>query len=1126
MEFSRSARPRRPGATASRRARRLVRSLLTAAVSAGLIASLATPASAAAPAPVSKSARTPAKLTVPPRVVDKLPHSLDAATGRVAVFIRLNRVSAVDAYSAKLASGPVAAAGAAKAARSAANSTATAVMTALKTKDRSARQLYRTTNAVPGVAVVADAGKVRELAARADVVSISRLVPKKLDNAHSAVLTRVLNTWQTTGLTGQGIRVGIIDSGVDYTHADFGGPGTVAAYDAIDPAAPTTAFPTAKVVGGTDLAGSNYDAGSDDPAQYTPNPDPNPLDCDGHGSHVAGIAAGFGVNADGSTFRGNYRNLTASKLAAMRVGPGMAPKALIYAIKVFGCPDGASAGSTFLVAPGIDWALDPNGDGNFKDHLNLVNISIGADYSSPDDPDAMFIAKAVAHNMLVVTSAGNAGDLYDVGGDAPAALTVASSQDSFNLLDAVEVKAPANVAGTRPGQVSVAFDYIGYDQTRPVVKMTDATNLDGCKPFSAADKAKVKGKFVWLEWDDNDATRACGSAGRSGNAAAAGADGVILTSTLEQFSAGITGSPDIPVFQLTGSGTAALRPALNAGTLVIRIAGSLVLSFPINDPSLTDRISDFSSRGTRTPGVKPDVSAPGETIISAGKGTGNLAKNLSGTSMASPHVAGIAALVRQAHPSWSAAEVKATIMSTAIRDLFSKPDKTKPIYGPNREGTGRVDALAATRTKVFAAVSDQPTTVSVGFGVIEVKASRMTLSKTITVTNKGSRPATYGVSYRAITSMPGVAYTLDRSRVTVPARGRAKIKVTIHLDRNALRKRIDPTVNPIDPTFGVPRDVVADASGRVELRPIRGATVPLRVAVYAAPKPVAAITVPSQVKTDSTGRGFLQLGGRGLDQGTGSQAYVSLYSVFELGVTSPQLKSCKANQTSNCAINQTAKGGDIRYVGAASNVRAAVASGRPEDAMVQFGFAMWSNWYNLGSNTIPFVDIDVDGDGTPDFETFVTRLEATDLLLVETVDLNSGDVVDLELANNITSDVDANVFDTNVISLPVFLSSLGIDPTKEASHRITYQAGVAGFYTAPDDSLIDLTDVASYDPLKPGLSASGLPGDEGLLFVAAPGTGLFIHRDAASLKQDPYSQLLVLDFHNPSGARAKLVKVS
>lgn len=106
--------------------------------------------------------------------------------------------------------------------------------------------------------------------------------------------------------TGKGVRVGIIDTGIDYTHADFGGPGTVDAFEAAG--ASNTFTPTAKVVGGYDFAGDDYNA---DPASDTydpnPQPDPNPLDCNGHGSHVAGTTAGLGVASDGSTWSGGYR---------------------------------------------------------------------------------------------------------------------------------------------------------------------------------------------------------------------------------------------------------------------------------------------------------------------------------------------------------------------------------------------------------------------------------------------------------------------------------------------------------------------------------------------------------------------------------------------------------------------------------------------------------------------------------------------------------------------------------------------------------------------------------------------------------------------------------------------------
>ncbi len=1104
------------------------RRLLTAAMAVGLLASVATPASAADPKRAA-GASNPIKVTIPKgletgALVTKLPSDLIAAKGPVSVFVRLKTKGAADAYNAALPSKKAAKA-AALAARASTNKSATTILGVLKGKDKTARELFRTTNAIPGLAVIADAAKIRTLAVRADVVSIARLVPKKLENAHAAVLTKALNAWINTGLLGNGIRVGIIDSGIDYTHANFGGAGTKAAYDAIDPTASTPAFPSAKVVGGTDLAGEQYDASSDDPAQYTPDPDNNPLDCDDHGSHVAGTAAGYGVASTGATFTGNYRALNAAKLGTMRIGPGMAPQASLYAIKVFGCP-GGGAGSTNLVSAGIDWALDPNDDGDMSDHLDVVNISIGGDFASPDDPEGAFVQKAVDNNMLAVISAGNAGDLFDSAGspgNTPAALTVASSQDNFNLLDAIQVTSPAAIAGTKAGQYSVAFDYAGLNLTKPVVKMTQATNLDGCAPFNSADTAIVTGKFVWLEWDDNDATRRCGSAGRSANAVTAGAAGAVFSSTLEHFGAGITGSAVVPVFQLTAAGTTALRPALNAGTLVVRMAVPHPHTFPPGDPAIEDQISDFSSRGTRTPGVKPDVTAPGSSIVSTARGTGNKQLSISGTSMASPHVAGIAALLRQYHPTWDALEIKAAILDTANHDLFSQPDQGDPIYAPNRVGTGRVDALAAVTTKVLTRVTDSPETVSVGFGVVEANAATTTLTKSISIINKGWLPATYHVAYDAINTMPGVSYTLDRSSVTVPAHAQRTVRITLKVVRNSLRKTIDQTLNPIDAGFGIPRDALADASGRVIFTPTAGATVPLRVAVYAAPKPTADITLPADMTIAKNGSSFLTLDGRGVAQGSGDESYVSLVSVMELGATSPKLVDCGALGTTNCALNVTARGGDIRYVGAASNAVAEKAAGSPENSMIGFGFAMWNNWYNIGSNTIPFVDIDVDGDETPDFETFVLKPDASDLILSATVDLATGDLVDLELINTVTSDVDTNVFDTNVIMLPVFVDALGIDPT-DNSHRITYAAGVAGYYTAPADTLIDSTGAVSYDVLKPGLWAEGA--DTGLLFVASPGTGFDVHRNNASLNQDPLSKLLVLNFHNRSGRRALIVTVN
>ena len=135
----------------------------------------------------------------------------------------------------------------------------------------------------------------------------------------------------------------------------------------------------------------------------------------------------------------------------------------------------------------------------------------------------------------------------------------------------------------------------------------------------------MNGKVAWLEWDDNDATRRCGSVGRSANVKAAGAIGAIFTSGLDVFGAGITGDATIPVFQLPKAGTDKLRPAAEAGTLQVTFDGALQATIKDVTASITDTLSSFSSRGVHGSigVVKPDVAAPGDTIASAGMGTGS-----------------------------------------------------------------------------------------------------------------------------------------------------------------------------------------------------------------------------------------------------------------------------------------------------------------------------------------------------------------------------------------------------------------------------------------------------------------------------------------------------------------------
>ena len=212
---------------------------------------------------------------------------------------------------------------------------------------------------------------------------------------------------------GEKIKIAVIDTGIDYTHANFGGPGTIAAYNAANatdtlPANAALFGPAApRVKGGFDFVGDNYNADPNDPAfQPVPHPDPNPLDCNGHGSHVAGTAAGSGVLANGSTYTGPY-NATTISGNSWTIGPGVAPKADIYGLRVFGCE-----GSTDVTVDAIEWAVDHD--------MDVINMSLGSSFGTADDPSAVASTNAAKSGVIVVTSAGNSGpNQYITGSPAP-----------------------------------------------------------------------------------------------------------------------------------------------------------------------------------------------------------------------------------------------------------------------------------------------------------------------------------------------------------------------------------------------------------------------------------------------------------------------------------------------------------------------------------------------------------------------------------------------------------------------------------------------------------------------------------------------------------------------------------
>lgn len=541
-------------------------------------------------------------------------------------------------------------------------------------------------------------------------------------------------------IQGQGLRVGVIDTGVDYTHKMFLGEGTVEAYKANEPGKANTAFPNKKVVGGIDLVGTDYNPASPIFANRIPIPDLNPIDEAGHGTHVAGTVAGIG---DG-----------------VNTYSGVAPAADLYAIKVFGAKGGTS---DEVVIAALEYAADPDGDLSFKNQLDVVNLSLGSNYGNPHIMYSHAVKNLVRGGTVVVASAGNSGDKSYITG-APAisedAISVASSIDNMAqniLFPTVEFKL---------GEESLIAEAVESDLTKKLATIDElkgeiiALGL-GDADFDPAQKERIKGKIALLD------RGAVSFADKIRRAQEAGAIAVIIANNSDEdpIVMGGEGHFDIPAVMIGKADASKVKTKLQNMSVTVDLKTTLQLE----KSWLVDTISPFSSRGPRSDDglIKPEISSPGTNIISAKMGGGDEGVSMSGTSMAGPHIAGVMALLKQKFAGATAYELKSLLLGRA--KVIS--DKNKKQYPVSRQGAGRVQVAASLEAKFVS----QPATLS--FGITDIEKQK-TLSLKLSLKNLSAQ------AQILVPEWQGSSALQVRSEQVILAPGQTKI-VTVMAQINA-----------------------------------------------------------------------------------------------------------------------------------------------------------------------------------------------------------------------------------------------------------------------------------------------------------------------------------------------------
>src|SRR5438477_6032825 len=487
---------------------------------------------------------------------------------------------------------------------------------------------YEYSTVLNGLAVNLNGADIKELNHLPGVVTADYTFSVHTDMNRSPTLIGAPTLWAADGgqaNAGAGIKIGIIDTGIDFTHpfltdnslvVPAGFPKCDALDSAVHQANVSCKYRSNKVIVAKMFCTQAVCAVFDAQAKQD------------HGSHVSGIAAGV------------------ANTCAPFVGctlSGIAPKAFLGAYNVF--PGNVTDASSIDIAAAVNAAV--------ADGMDVLNLSLGGG-PVPNDPLVTAVNNAVEAGVIVAIAAGNAGPgsgTVESPGIAEKVITVGASTNPHF------VGIPATVPSL--GTFGAALgQFTGYGVVTNAPYLT-TTPSNGCTAITN----NVSGQIVLI------ARGSCTFSTKIRNAQNAGASSVIVYNNVagDPISMGQDGTPNQPTIPAAMVSQSNGQPMATASTKTVPINGAAPHALLTDGPS-ADILAGFSSRG---PGfinnhllseIKPDVVAPGVNVYSSILMTSCASPPcfafFQGTSMATPHVAGSAALIKQLHPTWSPLQVK------------------------------------------------------------------------------------------------------------------------------------------------------------------------------------------------------------------------------------------------------------------------------------------------------------------------------------------------------------------------------------------------------------------------------------------------------------------------------------